>query len=310
MVTGAAGFIGSHFVDYVLENHPEDQVIGFDCLSYAGNMKNLELAIPNKRFEFVKGDIRNTDEVDPVVAKVDAIVNFAAETHVDRSIASSIDFISTNVLGVNVLLESALKNQTSVFHQISTDEVYGSVESGFSKEEDKLMPRSPYAASKASADLLVESFRVTHGLNTKITRASNNYGIRQYPEKLIPLFITKLLRGEKVPLYGTGANIRDWLFVLDHARAVDLVFRGSASRNIFNISGENLKTNKEITQIILQKIGLTDDRVEFVRDRKGHDFRYAVDNSNLKAEYDFNVNTDFEIELTRVIQSIEKSINS
>lgn len=303
MVTGAAGFIGSHFVDHVLENHPEDQVIGFDCLTYAGNMKNLELAIPNKQFEFVKGDIRNHNEVDSVVARVDAIINFAAETHVDRSIASSSEFVSTNVLGVNVLLESAIKNKISIFHQISTDEVYGSVEIGYSLESDKLSPRSPYAASKAAADFLVDSFRITHGLNTRITRASNNYGTRQYPEKLIPFFISRLLKGEKVPVYGTGENVRDWLHVSDHVYAIDLVFRNNNLNNIFNVSGDNLKTNLEITQLILGILGLDKTYIEFVDDRKGHDFRYALDGSKILKTYNFKPKGDLETELAKLISS-------
>ena len=287
MVTGAAGFIGSHFVEYVLENHPEDQVIGFDCLTYAGNMKNLELALPNKKFEFVKGDIRNYDEVDPIVARVDAIVNFAAETHVDRSISRSSEFISTNVLGLNVLLESALKHQTLIFHQISTDEVYGSVETGFSTEKDRLNPRSPYAASKASADLIVEAFRITHGLNTRITRASNNYGTRQFPEKLIPLFIEKILKKEKVPVYGNGENVRDWLDVRDHVYALNLVLRGNLVNHIYNIGGNVLLKNIEVTRLILSEFKLDNSAIEFIPDRKGHDFRYALDSSLLKRETGF-----------------------
>lgn len=301
MVTGAAGFIGSHFVDYVLENHPEDSIIGFDCLTYAGNMKNLELAMPNKRFEFVKGDIRNSDEVNPIVAKVDAIVNFAAETHVDRSITSSSEFISTNVLGVNVLLESSVASKVKIYHQISTDEVYGSVSSGYSTEEDKLAPRSPYAASKAAADLLVESFRITHGLNTRITRASNNYGSRQYPEKLIPLSILNLLSHKKISLYGNGKNIRDWLHVLDHVKAVDLILRNSSSE-IYNIGGNTLKSNLEIAKVLIAKLKLDETYLTFVEDRKGHDFRYALNNEKLMKSFNFKHEFCLETALTDIIE--------
>ena len=311
MVTGAAGFIGSHFVDHVLENHPEDQVIGFDCLTYAGNMKNLELAMPNKRFEFVKGDIRNPDEVESVMARVDAIINFAAETHVDRSIASSNEFISSNVLGVNVLLESALKYRTSIFLQISTDEVYGSVQYGTSLETDRLNPSSAYSASKAAADLLVGSFHTTHRLNTRITRASNNYGLRQYPEKLIPLSIERLIKNEKIPVYGNGQNIRDWQNVHDHVKGIYMVLEHGKPGEIYNLGGNNLKTNLEIITLLLEASNKDSSSLEYVADRKGHDFRYAMDCSKANKHLGYKPERNFELEIKRLFElskNIENSI--
>lgn len=286
-MTGAAGFIGSHFVDYVLENHPEDMVIGFDCLTYAGNMQNLESALPSNRFEFIKGDIRNSDEVVTVMTKVDAIVNFAAESHVDRSISSSSEFISTNVLGTNVLLEAAIKFPSIVFYQVSTDEVYGSIDQGLSSECDKLEPRSPYAASKASADLMVMAFGSTHDLDFRISRASNNYGTRQFPEKLIPVAITKLLKNEKMPIYGKGLNIRDWLYVKDHVRAISEILHNSKKSLIYNIGGDELLTNLEVANILIKFASKKQEMIEFVDDRKGHDFRYALSNNLIKNDFNF-----------------------
>lgn len=302
MVTGAAGFIGSHFVDYVLENHPEDLVIGFDCLTYAGDMKNLASATINNRFEFVKGDIRKSDEVNPIVAKVDAIVNFAAETHVDRSISSSSEFVSTNVLGTNVLLEAALINKIEVFHQISTDEVYGSLLNESATEFFPLNPSSPYSASKSSADFIVQAFHKTHELNTRITRSSNNFGSRQYPEKLIPYFISRLIAGEKVHLYGDGTNVRDWIFVKDNVARIDRILRGGKNGNIYNIGSGNELTNLDITRKILALMKLSDDVITFVKDRPAHDFRYSLDISKLKEIAN--------IPFTNFDQALEETINS
>ena len=302
MVTGAAGFIGSHYVDYVLENNPEVQVIGFDCLTYAGNMNNLDLALSNKRFEFIRGDIRNSDEVNSVVAKVDMIVNFAAESHVDRSIANSQNFVETNILGVGNLLESAIYNKIKFFHQISTDEVYGSVENGFSTEKSILNPRSPYAASKAAADLLVNAFSVTHGLKTLITRASNNYGSRQYPEKIIPYFVHQLLLGKSLPIYGDGLQIRDWLHVSDHINAIAHSQKNLAGKSlIVNIPGNRLITNIDLSRKILKILALGEERISFVQDRKGHDRRYAM-SGELLINSSFKHNLDFDVEFPKVIR--------
>lgn len=306
MVTGAAGFIGSHFVDYVLKNHPEDMIIGFDSLTYAGNMDNLQSALSNNRFKFVKGDIRNPTDVNSVVANVDAIINFAAESHVDRSISSSKVFVETNVSGVNTLLEASINNKIKIFHQISTDEVYGSVLVGDSSENDKLNPRSPYAASKAAADLLAESYRTTHGINLKISRACNNFGSRQFPEKIIPFFITRLLNNQKVPIYGDGKQIRDWIHVSDHVKAVDLIFRSSIDDYIFNIGGSKKLNNIELTKKLLDLLNINESYIEYVEDRKGHDFRYSMNSDLIEAKLNFKPNLDFEKKLQETVDGYKK----
>lgn len=310
MVTGAAGFIGSHFVDFVLKNHPEDMVIGFDCLTYAGNMHNLEAALASNKFEFVKGDIRNSNEVNSIVSKVDAVVNFAAETHVDRSIVSASDFVSTNVLGTNVLLQAALDSNLGIFHQISTDEVYGSISSGRSQEDAKLNPSSPYSASKASADLLVHSYQQTHGLNTRITRASNNYGIRQFPEKLIPLFVTNLLNNKPVPIYGTGENIRDWLSVYDHVCGVYLALTRGKTGAIYNLGGDNEMTNLEIITLLADLINAKRDLLINVADRKGHDFRYSINSNKARKELGYKVERNFRAEIEVLISHFKNQMAS
>jgi dTDP-glucose 4,6-dehydratase len=274
LVTGGAGFIGSNYVRFLLESRPEDSIVVLDKLTYAGNMDNL--ADVMKKITFIKGDIADKDAVDAAAKGCDAIVNFAAETHVDRSIVGADEFIRTDVLGVFVLLEAARRLGIKRFMQISTDEVYGSVENGSSIEFDKLSPNSPYSASKASADLLTLSYFTTYGLPVVITRSSNNFGPYQHPEKLIPKFITNAISGKKLPLYGDGKNVRDWLYVLDNCSGIDLVLRKGKDGEVYNIGGGNERTNLEITDVILNELTKPKSLIEFVKDRPGHDRRYSI----------------------------------
>ena len=284
MVTGGAGFIGSNFIHFLLGRYDDIVVVNFDKLTYAGNLDNLKDVEEDKRYRFVKGDICNTDLVGEVVEKegIDRIVNFAAESHVDRSITSPDVFIKTDVFGTFSLLEICRKFDVEKYVQISTDEVYGSIDKGSFKEIDSLNPSSPYSASKASADLLVNSFFVTYDLPVCITRSSNNFGPYQYPEKLIPFFIIKALHDEKLPLYGDGLNVRDWLFVGDNCEAIDLVLQKGVNGEIYNIGGDNEHTNIEITDIILGELSKPKSLIEFVKDRLGHDRRYSIDSGKLK----------------------------
>ena len=285
LVTGGAGFIGSNFIHYVLANYPDDQIINFDKLTYAGNLDNLKDLEGNLRYKFFKGDICEAKAVDAALAlvdQVDAIVNFAAETHVDRSILSAGSFVKTDVLGTNVLLEAVKKHQIKRYLHISTDEVYGSIDEGSFTEESKLEPNSPYAASKAGGDLLVRAYHKTYGLPVVITRSSNNYGPYHYPEKIIPLFITNALEGKKLPLYGDGQNVRDWLYVEDNCAGVDAVLRKGVLGEVYNIGGGNEAPNIDITKFILKELGLSSELIEYVKDRPGHDRRYSIDCSKAK----------------------------
>lgn len=279
LVTGGAGFIGSNFVRTLLEGgypgHEDDRVTVVDKLTYAGTLRNLPTDHP--RLTFVHGDICDAVLLDKVFPGHDAVVHFAAESHVDRSVTGAEAFVRTNVLGTQALLEAALRHEIGVFLQISTDEVYGSIEEGYWTEDEPLLPNSPYAASKASADLLARSYWRTHGLDVRITRCANNYGPGQHPEKLIPLFVTRLLDGERVPLYGDGANVREWLHVDDHCRAVRLALDHGRAGEIYNIGGGTHLTNREMTGRLLELCGRDWDFVQPVADRKGHDLRYAVD---------------------------------
>lgn len=285
LVTGGAGFIGSNFVtQFVSGQYPEIcEVVVLDKLTYAGNMENLMEALRDPRVSFVQGDICDLTLMSKVVSGVNAIINFAAESHVDRSIESSSEFIRTNILGTQTLLDAAKFHNIAKFLQVSTDEVYGSITSGSWDEESPLLPNSPYSASKASADLLVRAYHKTHNLNTIITRCSNNYGPRQYPEKLIPLFVTRLLNGEKVPVYGTGTNIRDWLHVSDHCKGIYLALTKGVSGEIYNIGGGTELTNIALTKKLIEQVGLKEDKIEFVADRPGHDQRYSVNWSKIEA---------------------------
>ncbi|MDA8188951.1 MAG: dTDP-glucose 4,6-dehydratase [Dehalococcoidales bacterium] len=283
LVTGGAGFIGSNYVHYLLQAHPDYQVIVYDKLTYAGNLDNLKDLEGNPRYQFVHGDICDAALVEKTCEGVSAIVNFAAETHVDRSLLEPGAFINTDVYGTYVLLEAVKKLGIERYVQISTDEVYGSVEVGSSLETDPLAPRSPYAASKAAGDMMVNAYRVSFGLPTLITRASNNFGPYQYPEKVIPLFVTNALEDRPLPLYGDGLNVRDWLFVADHCEGIDVVLHEGQLGEVYNIGGGNERTNIEITGMILELLGKPKTLIKYVADRPGHDRRYSLDCSKLQA---------------------------
>ena len=294
LVTGGLGFIGSNFIRQMLEGHPEHSIVNLDKVTYAGNPENLRDIAGDPRYTFIRGDICDQDLVGSVFREhqIDAVVHFAAESHVDRSIEDASVFVRTNVLGTHVLLEEALNHGVERFVHVSTDEVYGSIRSGSFREIDNLNPSSPYSASKAASDLLARSYYITHDLPVIVTRCTNNFGPYQYPEKLIPLFVTNLLDGKKVPVYGTGKNVRDWIYVLDHCRALDFVLRHGEPGEIYNIGGDNEKSNLEITEGILRVLGKDGSMIEYVRDRPGHDWRYSLDSSKLrsmgwKPEFDF-----------------------
>lgn len=295
LVTGGAGFIGSCFIRHMLEHHPDYHIVNLDALTYAGNLENLYDVKDNPNYEFVYGDICDKYLVMQVVSGVDAIVNFAAESHVDRSIAGPEVFIETNIKGTSILLQAAKAFHIERYLQVSTDEVYGSLgKEGYFTETTPLAPNSPYSASKASADLIVRSYFETFGLPTLITRCSNNYGPYQYPEKLIPFFIARLLKNEKVPVYGDGMNVRDWIYVYDHCSAIDTVLHKGTPGQIYNIGGHNEKTNLEITHLILEAMNKDDSYIEFVEDRLGHDRRYAICNDKITGELGWKPSISFE----------------
>jgi dTDP-glucose 4,6-dehydratase len=282
MVTGGAGFIGSNFVRYILNKYKEYNIIVLDALTYAGNKENLKDLENNTRFSFYHGNICDEKIVDNLMDRVDAIVNFAAETHVDRSIHAAGEFINTDIKGTFVLLEAAKKYKIERFLHISTDEVYGSIEIGSFTERSLLEPNSPYSSSKAGADLLVRSYFATYDLPILITRSSNNYGPYQYPEKLIPLFITNLIDDNSVPVYGDGKNVRDWLHVLDNCAGIDAVLHSGETGEIYNIGAGNEKQNIELTNLILKNLGKSQDLIKYVKDRPGHDRRYSVDITKIR----------------------------
>lgn len=294
LVTGGAGFIGSNFIRYMLGKYPEYQIINLDKLTYAGNLDNLSDIAGNPNYSFTEGDIADRKLIDELAEKVDAIINFAAETHVDRSIEDSSPFLVTNIIGTQVLIDSALKHKHERYIQISTDEVYGDIEEGQFTEQSPLKPSSPYAVSKAAGDMLVLAYFRTYGLPAIISRCSNNYGPYQYPEKLVPFFIKKLMSGEKVPLYGDGSNVRDWLHVEDHCRAVDLMLHKGKVGEVYNVGANNEHPNLEITKKMLKIFGLPEYRIEFVKDRPGHDIRYAIDASKIRKELGWEPTVDFE----------------
>ncbi|WP_440953181.1 dTDP-glucose 4,6-dehydratase [Methanococcoides sp. FTZ1] len=300
LVTGGCGFIGSNFIHYMLEKYPDYEIINLDKLTYAGNLENLKDVVDNLNYSFVKGDICDPVIVNEVMKTVDYVVHFAAESHVDRSIEDGSVFVSTNVLGTNNLLQSALANDVQRFIHISTDEVYGSTKEGSFVEEDMLNPSSPYSSSKAGSDLLAMSYYITHDLPVTITRCTNNFGPYQYPEKLIPFFISRLMEGKKVPVYGTGLNVRDWIYVEDHCSAVDFILHNGNSGEIYNIGGGNELTNLEITHRLLEAFGYDESMIEYVDDRKGHDFRYSLDCSKLR-EMGWNPKYDFDTALEHTI---------
>ncbi|MFN3966323.1 MAG: dTDP-glucose 4,6-dehydratase, partial [Endomicrobiia bacterium] len=277
LVTGGCGFIGSNFIRYILKKYHEYKIINLDKLTYAGNPDNLKDIEKNKNYKFVKGDICDSKIVDKLVKEVDCIINFAAESHVDRSILEPGSFLKTDVFGTYTLLESAKKNNIKRYIQISTDEVYGSIENGSFTEESPLRPNSPYSASKASADMLCRAYFVTYNLPVIITRSSNNFGPYQYPEKIIPLFITNALEDKLLPVYGDGKNIRDWIYVLDNCKAIDLVLHKGKPGEIYNIGGGNEIQNIELTKKILKLLNKPESLIKFVEDRAGHDRRYSLD---------------------------------
>ena len=303
LVTGGAGFIGSHFVRTILsKGYPGldgAEVVVLDALTYAGNRANLDPVADTDRLTFVHGDILDVDVVDSLVAEADAVVHFAAESHVDRSITGARDFVMTNVVGTQTLLDAALRHRLGRFVHVSTDEVYGSIDEGSWPETHPLEPNSPYAASKASSDLIARSYARTHGLDVLVTRCSNNYGPYQFPEKVIPLFVTNLIDGATVPLYGDGLNVRDWLHVDDHCRGIALVLAGGRGGEVYNIGGGTELTNRELTELLLEKTGTDWSRVVPVEDRKGHDRRYSVDISKISAELGYEPLVPFEQGLAR-----------
>jgi len=303
LVTGGAGFIGSNFVRRIVNGTYSgvSQLTVLDKLTYAGTLKNLEM-LPADSFEFIKGDIANPDLISDLTKRHDAIVNFAAESNVDRSITGARDFIETNVLGVQNLLAASLHNQVSVFVQVSTDEVYGSISEGTWSEEYPLLPNSPYSASKASADLICRSYNRTFGMDIRVTRCSNNYGPHQFPEKVIPLFVTNLIDNGKVPLYGNGLNVRDWLHVDDHCDGIYSVLSEGKSGNIYNIGGGRELTNRELTEIILRKFGRDESSIEYVTDRLGHDLRYSVSHEKISRELGYKPKINFEDGIKETIE--------
>jgi dTDP-glucose 4,6-dehydratase len=305
LVTGAAGFIGSNFVRMIATGdlHGISGVIVLDKLTYAGVRANLDPANDISNYSFVEGDICNSNLVTSLLGEVDAVINFAAESHVDRSISGAADFVQTNIVGVQVLLDVIKASGRKIrFLQISTDEVYGSIESGSWTEDWPLQPNSPYSASKAGGELLARSYNRTHGMDVVITRCSNNYGTHHFPEKLIPLFITNLIEGKKVPVYGTGENVRDWLHVDDHCRGIYSVLINGRSGEIYNIGGGRELTNNEITSLILEAMGADESSIEYVEDRKGHDLRYSVDWTKINRDLGYQPQVKFEDGLRETIQ--------
>jgi len=304
LVTGGAGFIGSNFIRYLIKKYPEYKIVNLDLLTYAGNLENLRDIEKSLNYKFVKGDIADKDLVNELVKDADTIVNFAAESHVDRSILNSAAFIHTNIVGTHNLLEAAKVNGGKRFHHISTDEVYGHLgpnDPPFN-EKTSYAPRSPYSASKAAADHLVKAYYHTYRLPVTISNCSNNYGPYQFPEKLHALFITNLLENKKVPLYGDGKQIRDWLYVEDHCEAIDLIIHQGKIGETYCVGGNCEKTNLEITQKILELLGKGEEMIEYVSDRPGHDRRYAIDFSKIKAELGWEPRTSFEEGMKKTVE--------
>lgn len=295
LVTGGAGFIGSCFIRHELNKHPDYKIINLDALTYCGNIENLKDIETNPNYTFIHGNICDKNLVRSIAEEVDCIVNFAAESHVDNSIKTPEIFIETNIQGTLNLLQAGKECGIERFLQVSTDEVYGTLGSeGYFYETTPLAPNSPYSASKAGADMLVRAYKETFGLPVLNTRCSNNYGPYQYPEKLIPFFISKLLKGEKVPVYGDGLNVRDWLYVYDHCEAIDIVLHKGKIGEVYNIGGHNEKTNLEITRLILEAMGKDENYIEYVKDRPGHDRRYAISNDKITKELGWTPSITFE----------------
>lgn len=308
LITGGAGFIGSNFVKYMLNKYPDYEIINLDSLTYCGNLENLYDIESNPNYTFIKGDICDSELVEEITEDVDYIINFAAESHVDRSIENPEIFIKSNILGTQVLLDAAKKTNIKKYLQVSTDEVYGSLDDdGYFTENTPLSANSPYSASKAGADLMVRAYHNTFKLPVNITRCSNNYGPYQFPEKLIPLMISNALENKALPIYGDGKNIRDWLHVYDHCSAIDLVLHEGKIGEVYNIGGNNEKQNIEIVKLILKNLNKSEDLIEFVKDRPGHDQRYAIDSSKIQKELGWKPKYTFE---TGIRETIEWYLNN
>lgn len=307
LVTGGAGFIGSNFVYYMLREHPDYEIVCLDKLTYAGNLATLEEALKNPKFKFYKGDIADRDYVFDLFEKekFDIVVNFAAESHVDRSIETPEIFLKTNILGTQVLMDASRKYSVSRYHQVSTDEVYGDLPLErtdlFFTEETPIHTSSPYSASKASADLLVQAYYRTYGLPVTISRCSNNYGPYHFPEKLIPLIISRAMNDEEIPVYGTGENVRDWLYVEDHCSAIDKVIHGGRVGEVYNVGGHNERANIDVVKTVLRLLGKPETLIKYVSDRKGHDLRYAIDPTKIETELGWTPTTLFD-------EGIEKTV--
>lgn len=308
LVTGGAGFIGSNFIYYELDKYAEDRIVCIDALTYAGNLETLEEALKNERFAFYRGDIADGEFVNGVFAKEhpDIVVNFAAESHVDRSIEAPDIFLRTNVIGTMTLLEACRKYGIQRFHQVGTDEVYGDLPLDrtdlFFTEETPIHTSSPYSASKAAADLLALAYHRTYGLPVTISRCSNNYGPYHFPEKLIPLMISRALADESLPVYGSGENVRDWLYVKDHCSAIDLVMRKGRNGEVYNIGGHNERTNLQVVKTILKELGKPETLITYVKDRPGHDMRYAIDPTKIRSELGWQPETSFDDGIKQTIR--------
>ena len=307
LITGGAGFIGSNYLFYLLENYPDERIICVDSLTYAGNYHTIDDLIKDNRIEFIKADITDAGSIDKIFSNhdIDVVVNFAAESHVDRSIEDSSVFLMTNIIGTQVLLDACKNHGVNRFHQVSTDEVYGDLPMDNKEllftETTSLKPSSPYSASKTSADLLAMAYFKTHGINVTISRCSNNYGPYQFPEKLIPLMIINTLNNKKLPVYGDGLNIRDWLYVDDHCEAIYEIVKNGKIGEVYNIGGNNEKANIEIVKTILSALEKDESLIEYVIDRKGHDRRYAIDSSKMRNELGWEPKTDFDSGIKKTI---------
>lgn len=310
LVTGGAGFIGSNFVHYMLDKYPSYKIVNLDLLTYAGNIHNLDDIKDNPQHVFVQGNITNRELVSYLIDEfeIDTIVNFAAESHVDRSILHPEVFVETNVQGTLALLHVAKMKNVAKYLQVSTDEVYGTLGAeGFFTETSPLSPNSPYSASKASADMMVRAYYETYGLNVNITRCSNNYGPYQFPEKLIPLMTTNGMDGKQLPIYGDGKNIRDWLHVYDHCQAIDLVLHQGKKGEVYNVGGHNERTNNEIVHLIVEKLGLGEEAIKYVADRLGHDKRYAIDPTKIETELGWEPKYTFD---TGIEETVDWYLNN
>ncbi|RJS92788.1 dTDP-glucose 4,6-dehydratase [Candidatus Bathyarchaeota archaeon] len=303
LVTGGCGFIGTNFIRYMLSRDPKVEIINLDKMGIGSNPKNLEDLKDHANYRFIKGDISNPDLINSIMRDTDAVVNFAAETHVDRSIKDPNSFIQSNILGTFTLLESIRKQDKSInFVQISTDEVYGEIKGGSFDELDRLNPSNPYSASKASGDMLCLAYHKTYGLNVKITRCTNNFGPYQFPEKLIPKTIIRALKNLPIPLYGTGTNVRDWIYVIDHCEAIRLVLEMGEAGEIYNISSGNELTNIDVVRKILRYLGKDEDLISFVEDRPGHDMRYSLNSSKIRSELGWKPKHDFSSALEETVR--------